>query len=69
MILVAYIFEHASKIVCSDNNYLFLQLRQMLKKKVYMYIYLSTYEVTTIFQKAFNCNFLLIKTFLKKRKK
>lgn len=23
MILVANIFEHASKIVCSDNNYLF----------------------------------------------
>lgn len=32
-----------------------------------MYISLSIYEVTTIFQKAFNCNFLLIKTYLKKR--
>lgn len=32
-----------------------------------MYISLSIYEVTTIFQKAFNCNFLLIKTNLKKR--
>lgn len=32
-----------------------------------MYISLSTYEVTTICQKAFNCNFLLIKTYLKKR--
>lgn len=30
-----------------------------------MYIYLSTYEVTTIFQKDFNCNFLIIKTFEK----
>lgn len=69
MILVAYIFEHASKIVCSDNNYLFFTVETNAKKKVYMYIYLSTYEVTTIFQKAFNCNFLLIKTYLKKRKK
>lgn len=41
MISVAYIFEHASKIVCSDNNYLFLQLRQMLKKR---------YTCTSIYQ-------------------
>lgn len=71
MILVAYIFEHASKIVYSDNNYLLLQFsRQTYETNVkkYMYIYLSTYEVTTIFQKDFNCDFLIIKTYLKKRK-
>lgn len=72
MILVAYIFEHASKIIYSDNNYLLLQFSKTnlceTNAKKYMYIYLSTYEVTTIFQKDFNCNFLIIKTYLKKRK-
>lgn len=73
MILVAIIFRQASKIVSSNNNYLFLQFsntnlwdkRKKVGKHVQISINLWSYDFSKSFYLYF---FLLIKTYLKKRK-